>query len=135
MQVWSDFVQFEEITKDLTRLTKRKCYSLLDEDRKRNAFGKQLPKLLKEISELATDYEKLNGGKSFTIDGLHFSEYIAKKKYDHEESKQNERKEKQIMKDQIKKDKSKFYVIKIATSFLSEVAILLTPNLLSSFLI
>jgi len=114
MEVWTEFLKFEEITKDPSRLTKR-GYSTLDEARKRTAFEKQLPKLFSEISELATDYEKLNGGISFTINDLYFSEYIERKKYDHEENKQNERKEKQIMKDQIKKNESKFGISKIST--------------------
>lgn len=119
MQAWADFVQFEEITKDPSRLTQR-GYSVLEESKKRNKFEKELPKLVADITQLADEYAKLNGGTSFTINDLYFSEFIERKKCDHEENKQNERKEKQMMKDQIKKNESKFGVTKIKTPLRSK---------------
>jgi hypothetical protein len=58
----------------------------------------------------------MNGAETVDIKDLifegavdaYFGEYIARKKEDHEESKMNERKEKQIMRDNIKKNESKF---------------------------
>jgi hypothetical protein len=77
--------------------------------KKNNAnYNTQLPKLESDLSKHAEEYATTNDRKEFTINGLYYSEFIQRKKQDHEESKMNERKEKQIIKDNMKRNESRY---------------------------
>lgn len=70
-------------------------------------FKNMLPKLEEEIVRLAGDYET-NNNRPFCIHGEPYRQFIENKKTLYEESKLMERKEKQIMRDTLKKTESKF---------------------------
>ena len=107
IELWNQFIEFEEKTKDPLRL-KQRGYNMLEEERQRKAFNSALPKLEDELVGLAKEYERNTGGQVFMIYDDPFAEFIYKKKLDHEDNKQNQRKEKQIMRDTIKKNESRF---------------------------
>jgi hypothetical protein len=107
MDLWGQFIEFEEKTKDPLRL-KQRGYNMLDEERQRKAFNSALPKLEDELVGLAKEYEENTGGHVFMVYDDAFADFIYKKKLDHEDNKQNQRKEKQIMRDTIKKNESRF---------------------------
>lgn len=107
IKLWSDFIEFEEKTKDPARF-KVRGYNMLAEEKQRKLFNSQLPKLEDDLTQHAHEYANSNDRKEFMIGGLFWSEFIQRKKQDHEESKMNERKEKQIMRDNMKKNESRF---------------------------
>lgn len=107
IKLWGDYIQFEEKTKDPARF-KVRGYNMLAEEKQRKLFNSQLPKLEEDLRVHADEYQNTNDRKEFTINGLFWSEYIQRKKQDHEESKINERKEKQIMRDNMKKNESRY---------------------------
>lgn len=107
IKLWSDFIEFEEKTKDPARF-KVRGYNMLAEEKQRKLFNSQLPKLEEDLAQHAYEYANSNDRKEFEIGGLFWSEYIQRKKQDHEQSKMNERKEKQIMRDNMKKNESRF---------------------------
>jgi protein regulator of cytokinesis 1 len=106
MELWEEYMQFEEKTKDPQRF-KQRGYNMLEEERQRKVFKVQLPKLEDEIVQLAQEYTE-NCEKEFTVYGMNFMDFMNHKKQLYEESKLMERKEKQIMRDTIKKNESKF---------------------------
>ena len=81
---------------------------MLVEEKQRKIFNNQLPKLEEDLTHFADEYAQTNDRKEFTIQGLFYLEFIQRKKQDHEESKMNERKEKQIMRDNIKRNESRY---------------------------
>lgn len=81
---------------------------MLEEEKQRKTFNTQLPKLEEELNQLTNEYRELNGGTEFTVYGLSFTEYVHTKRVDYEESKELERKEKQILRDTIKKNETRF---------------------------
>lgn len=81
---------------------------MLVEEKQRKVFNNQLPKLEEDLAHFADEYAQTNDRKEFTINGLFWSEYIQRRKQDHEESKMNERKEKQIMRDNLKRNESRY---------------------------
>ncbi len=107
IELWTSFIEFEEKTKDPARF-KVRGYNMLAEEKQRKAFNSQLPKLEEDLNVHAREFAETGDQKEFTIYGLFFSEYIQRKKQDHEESKMNERKEKQIMRDNLKRNESRF---------------------------
>lgn len=80
----------------------------MEEEKQRKTFQNQLPKLEEEVKNLVADYKQTNGGAEFTIYGLSFTEFIHTKRVDYEESKEMERKEKQIMRDTVKKNETRY---------------------------
>ena len=136
MHVWGDFLAFEETTKDPNRF-KARGYSMLEEEKRRKVFNvwktressfflyflrinwvsslkAQLPRLEEDLEILAKTFRDLNGGKEFCVQGIFFMEFINRKKFDHEENKMNQRKEKQILRDHVKRNESR-YGCKIAS--------------------
>ena len=107
IELWNEFIAFEEKTKDPQRF-KIRGYNMLEEEKSRKAFQTQLPKLEDEIQKLASDYESMNGGQEYTVFGLSMTEFMHRKKLDYEESKMNERKEKQMIKENMKRNESKY---------------------------
>lgn len=82
---------------------------MLEEEKQRKVFNTQLPKLEEELTALTREYREMNGGGvEFTIYGLSFADFVHTKRVDYEESKELERKEKQIMRDTIKKNETRF---------------------------
>jgi hypothetical protein len=79
---------------------------MLDEEKQRKNFEKNLPKLEEELSNLASEYSKMNGGKMYTIRGSHFADYIQHVKNEFEESKKKEKLEKQIIRDNVRQTSS-----------------------------
>lgn len=57
---------------------------------------------------MAKTFRDLNGGKDFYVQGIFFREFIDRKKYDHDENKMNQRKEKQILRDHVKRNESRY---------------------------
>lgn len=107
MKLWHEFVQFEEKTKDPQRF-KQRGYNMLEEEKQRKTFQNQLPKLEDELNQLAVEYRNTNGGQDFTIQGMKYNEFIHVKRVDYEEGKELEKREKQIMRDTMKKNESRF---------------------------
>ncbi len=107
IELWTSFIEFEEKTKDPARF-KVRGYNMLAEEKQRKVFNSQLPKLEEDLNIHAREFAETGDKKAFTIYGLFFSEYIQRKKQDHEESKMNERKEKQIMRDNLKRNESRY---------------------------
>lgn len=107
IKLWNDYIQFEEKTKDPARF-KVRGYNMLAEEKQRKLFNSQLPKLENDLNIHAQEYATTNDRKEFTINGLYYIEFIQRKKQDHEESKMNERKEKQVMRDNMKKNESRY---------------------------
>lgn len=105
IKLWSEFIEFEEKTKDPARF-KVRGHNMLIEEKQRKVFNSQLPRLENELMHLAVEFAE--HGKEFTIHGLFWSEFIQRRKQDHEESKMNERKEKQIMRDNLKRNESRY---------------------------
>lgn len=81
---------------------------MLEEEKQRKTFNNQLPKLEEELHQLTNEYREMNGGAEFTVFGLSFADYVHTKRVDYEESKELERKEKQIMRDTIKKNETRY---------------------------
>lgn len=105
--LWSQFVQFEEKTKDPLRF-KQRGYNMLEEEKQRKRFNNELPKLEEELKQLAEEYKQMNGDQEFTIFGSSFTDFILTTKLDYEESKQKEKIEKQVLKDTQRKNESRF---------------------------
>lgn len=81
---------------------------MLEEEKQRKTFNNQLPKLEEELHQLTAEYREMNGGVELTVFGLSFSDFVHTKRVDYEESKELERKEKQIMRDTMKKNETRF---------------------------
>lgn len=107
IDLWEEFIKFEEKTKDPNRF-KIRGYNMLEEEKSRKAFNSQLPKLEEDIYRLAGEYEQMNGGVEFAVHGLNVAEFVARKKCDYEESKNAEKKEKQILRENMKRNESRF---------------------------
>ena len=108
IELWDEFIAFEDMkTKDPARF-KIRGYNMLEEEKSRKNFQSQLPKLEEEIQKLASEYEQINGGQEYTVFGLPMTEFMHRKKLDYEESKMNERKEKQMIKENMKRNESKY---------------------------
>ena len=89
VDVWAQYVAFEEKTKDPQRF-KQRGYNMLEEERQRKVFKVQLPKLEEEITLHAAEYAEANQ-KPFCIYGMPYVEFIEHKKTTYEENKLNER--------------------------------------------
>lgn len=87
---------------------KQRGYNSLKEEQQRKVFQNQLPKLENELNALTADYREMNGGHEFTVYGLSFADYVHTRRVDYEESKESERKEKQILRDTIKKNETRY---------------------------
>ena len=81
---------------------------MLKEEKQRKLFNSQLPKLEEDLREEALEFANSGDRKEFLIHGLFYAEFIQRRKQDYEESKMNERKEKQIIKDNLKRNESRF---------------------------
>lgn len=81
---------------------------MLEEEKQRKTFNNQLPKLEEELHQLTSEYREMNGGAEFTVFGFSFADFVHTKRVDYEESKELERKEKQIMRDTIKKNETRY---------------------------
>ena len=107
IDMWAEFVAFEEKTKDPLRL-KQRGYNMLTEEKERKTYNGALPKLEEDIQRLAAEYKETNGGQVFKIFNDSYDDYIYKKSLDHEESKKTQRIEKQIMKTMINKNETRY---------------------------
>lgn len=112
MNLWENFVAFEERTKDPNRF-KTRGYNSLDEEKMRKQFTQQFPRLEDELVRYAADYEARNGGDRFMVHGLLWSDYLKTLRSDYEAFKANEKKEKQIIRDNAKQP-GKFNMAKAA---------------------
>jgi hypothetical protein len=115
MEMWEKYMQFVETTKDPSRLTKR-GYKMLEEEKQRKFFEKNLPKLEEELNHLAIEYSNMNGGKIYTIHGSYYADYIQHIKNEFEESKKKEKLEKQIIRDNVRQNESRFGTKFVATA-------------------
>ena len=107
LEMWACFVEFEEKTKDPLRL-KQRGYNMLIEEKERKTYNTTLPKLEEEIKTLAAEYAEINGGQVFKIYNDPYDDFIYKKRLDHEDTKQNQRKEKQILRETVKKNETRY---------------------------
>ncbi len=98
LQLWAEFIEFEEKSKDPNRF-KQRGFNSLDEEKKRKHFHQNFPKLEKELTARTAEYEDRNGGEQFEIYGSHWKTYIQDLKNDYEQFKKNEKKEKAILRD------------------------------------
>lgn len=94
LELWRQFITFEEKTKDPSRF-KVRGYNGAEEEKSRKQFQLQFPKLEDELKRLSDEYEKTNGGETFQIYGYEWNIYFEMLKKDYENHKLNEKKEKQ----------------------------------------
>lgn len=106
IDMWAEFVAFEERTKNPERL-KQRGYNMLNEEKERKTFNTGLPKLEEEIKRLATEYQEVNG-HSFKIFNDTYDDFIYKKRLDNENSKQTQRIEKQILRATVNKNETRY---------------------------
>jgi len=107
IEMWSQYVAFEEMTKNPERL-KQRGYNMLIEEKQRKTFNTALPKLEEDIQRLAAVYKEMNGGQLFKVFNDLYEEFIYKTKLDHEESKKNQRVEKQILRATVNKNETRY---------------------------
>jgi len=107
IDMWAEFVAFEEKTKDPLRL-KQRGYNMLVEEKERKTFNIALPKLEEDIKALAIEYQRMNEGQLFKIFNDSYDDFIYKKRLDHDESKKNQRIEKQIMRTIVNKNETRY---------------------------
>jgi hypothetical protein len=105
LELWAAYVDFEKKTKDPERLKKR-GYNMLSEEKERKTYS-SLPRLEDEIKKLSADYHELNN-KPLKIFDDPIEEYIYKIRLDHDESKKNQRMEKLIMKENVKRNETRY---------------------------
>ena len=115
MNMWEKYMQFVETTKDPNRL-KTRGYNMLKEEKTRNLFEKNLPKLEDEVNRAAIEYTNMNGGKMYTIYGSYYADYIQHVKNEFEENKKKEKLEKQIIRDNVRQNESRFGTKFVATA-------------------
>lgn len=106
MNLWDEFLAFEERTKDPNRF-KTRGYNSLQEEKLRKEFNTQFPKLENEIASKANEFEELNQSH-FSVYGFKWCDYVSQVKQSYQDRKANEKREKQIVKDQIKLGEMKY---------------------------
>lgn len=97
LQLWEEFIDFEERTKDPLRF-KVRGYNGFEEEKQRKRFQQSIPRLEDELKQLAQDYYAKEGSQ-YTIYGQLWSQFINSLKENYNNYKKFEKIEKQRAKD------------------------------------